>query len=55
MHETDLYAFKLISEEYKVKKKVLVCLEKEPRRLAQGIEVLPWKIFLEKLWAGELV
>jgi hypothetical protein len=36
-----------------VEKSVVVCLEKEPRMLEQGVEVLPWQNFLEKLWAGE--
>ena len=29
-------------------------LEKEPRILEYGVEVLPWQNFLERLWSGEL-
>jgi hypothetical protein len=37
-----------------VKHALVVSLEKEPRMLDAGIEVLPWRVFVERLWAGEL-
>jgi uncharacterized protein len=51
VHEGDLRA---LGESHRVKRAVLVSLEKKPRRLADGIEVLPWGVFLERLWAGDL-
>jgi len=39
----------------KVKRRIVVCLEEVPRTLETGIEILPWKYFLKKLWAGEIV
>jgi hypothetical protein len=30
-----------------------VCLEREPRAL-EGIDVLPWTVFVERLWSGDL-
>ena len=39
----------------KLKKRIIVCLEKTPRLTEDGIEILPHKIFVKKLWAGELV
>jgi uncharacterized protein len=49
-HMRGLYAFK---EEYKVKHAVVVCTE-QLARLHNDIEILPWQIFLRKLWKGEL-
>ena len=37
-----------------IKKRIIVCLEKSPRLADDGIEVLPYKIFVKKLWTGEL-
>jgi hypothetical protein len=34
---------------------IVVCQEPVSRRLASGIDILPWKIFLERLWAGEIM
>jgi len=45
---------KQFAEEYPVKHLILVCNETEPR-LVDGVWVLPWSLFLEKLWAGEFL
>ena len=37
-----------------VGKSIIVSLDKEPRMLEYGVEVLPWQVFLERLWADEL-
>ncbi len=41
-------------EEHMVKRSVIVSLEKQQRKLDFSIEVLPWQVFLEELWSGEL-
>ncbi len=48
-------ALRLLREEARVKRAILVTLESTPRKLDGGIEVLPWRLFLERLWAGEIV
>lgn len=49
-----LNGLKQISKEYQFKQLILVC--NEPlARLHDGIFILPWKVFLEKLWSGELM
>jgi predicted AAA+ superfamily ATPase len=53
VHETDLKALKLLQQEAKVKKCVMVSLEKEPKTLSENIECLHWKDFLHRFWAGE--
>lgn len=54
VNERHLNGLKSFSEEYKVKHSILVCNEPLPRKHGQ-IQILPWKIFLQKLWAGELI
>ncbi len=45
---------KQFSEEYTVKK--LIIVSNDPlERLIGNVSVLPWKRFLEKLWAGEII
>jgi predicted AAA+ superfamily ATPase len=40
--------------EQTVRRAILVCRAPRARITDDGIEVLPWKVFLEQLWAGEL-
>jgi predicted AAA+ superfamily ATPase len=41
-------------EEHRPRRAVMVCNERRPRVHA-GIEVLPWRVFLGRLWSGEIV
>lgn len=49
-----LKGLKAFSEEYKVKKLILVSNDQHSR-LIDNISVLPWRLFLEKLWEGEVI
>lgn len=42
------------AKEYEVKQLILVCNEKLPR-LLNNVLILPWQIFIQKLWAGEII
>jgi hypothetical protein len=42
------------AEEYKVKRLILVSNDPYPRK-AGKIDILPWRMFLDKLWAGEVI
>jgi predicted AAA+ superfamily ATPase len=53
-HEGDLRGLRAMRESHRVKHAALVCLEKEPRSLDRGIEILPWRVFLDRLWSGDL-
>lgn len=55
VHEGDLRSLKAMQEDGVVKKCVVVCLEKEPRLVGKKIEILPWKIFVQRLWDGNFV
>ena len=42
------------SEEYTVKKLILISNDPFPRQMGDVL-VLPWQLFLQKLWAGEII
>jgi predicted AAA+ superfamily ATPase len=42
-------------QEHAVERAIIVSLEKEPKRLEPSLEVLPWQVFLEALWSGDIV
>jgi predicted AAA+ superfamily ATPase len=54
VHEGDLRGLIALSEEARVRRRVVVSLESTPRQIEGGIEVLPWQVFVERLWAGDL-
>jgi len=45
---------KAFAQEYEVKHKILITNEQYPR-LVDGVMIYPWQIFLQKLWAGEII
>lgn len=44
----------LVIDYPKVKRRGIVCLESKPRVTEDGIEVLPWKVFRDRLWGDDL-
>ncbi len=55
VHEGDVRGLEALIEDAPVKKAVVVSFEKEPRRIAKRIEILPWQDFLSLLWSGQLI
>jgi predicted AAA+ superfamily ATPase len=53
VHDGDLSGMRALIAEHRVARAVVVCLEREPRRVGQ-IEILPWRMFLDRLWGGDL-
>lgn len=53
VHEGDLRGLLALLEERPVKHCLVVSLESQPRHLHRAIEVVPWRQFIERLWAGE--
>jgi len=45
----------VLGEEVKLKRKLVVCGEKQRRRADDGVEVLPPSDFFRELWAGKLL
>lgn len=54
VHSAHTRGLKALLEEHQVEKAVIVALERHPRILEYGVEVLPWQDFLERLWTGKL-
>ena len=55
VHPGHLAGLRALCKEARVQHPLVVTLESTPRKVEGGIEVLPWKVFLERLWAGEFV
>ena len=54
VHGRHFKGLKSFSEEYSVKNKIIVSNDPFVRK-ANDIIIYPWKIFLEKLWSGEII
>jgi len=52
VHDIDLRSLKALKEDGKVKNLIVISLEKYPREVGD-IKIIPWKMFLEMLWADE--
>lgn len=50
-----LKGLKYFAEEYKTRMQIVVSNDPVPRMITEDIMVLPWKIFLTKLWNGEIM
>ncbi len=56
--QADLYGLISFTEEHHPHQAIVVSLDKKPRTILvnqQKILILPWQIFLQKLWAGEII
>ena len=53
VHEGDIRSLEALREDGPVKRPILVCLEKERRKIQKGIEIIPWDDFIRSLWEGE--
>lgn len=45
---------KSFAEDYTIKKQILITNDLYPRQMG-SVLVLPWKVFLEKLWGGDII
>ena len=54
-NESHLKGLRRFKEEYKARRALLLSLDPTPRKTQDHIEILPWKTFLEKLWAGRVL
>lgn len=55
VHEGDIRSLQALIEDGPIKKRCLVCMERQPRSLTNHIQILPWQMFIEQLWSGELI
>ncbi len=54
VHDADLRGLAALREEHRVRRAIVVCTEREPRRVGRDVEILPWRVFAERLWQGGL-
>ncbi len=54
-NKAHLKGLRKIREEYAIRRSILVSLDPKSRRTGDGIEVLPWRVFLKQLWNGEVI
>lgn len=52
--KADISGLSAFVDEYSPKKAIIVCNERE-KRLIDKIEILPWEMFLERLWSGKII
>ena len=50
----DLRGMRAYIDEHRPRRAVIVCNESAPRRTADGIWILPWERFLERLWQNAI-
>ena len=49
-----LKGLRAFAEDHRPKSSVLVCRAGAPRKTPDGILILPWRSFIERLWSGDL-
>ena len=52
VHSGLMRSLRSLKAEYTVRKSVVVCTETEPRRTEDDIHILPWREFIDMLWAN---
>ena len=55
IHNNHLKSLKALKEEWNIKNLIVVCMEKESRTVAKNIQILPWQVFLKKLWKNNFL
>ena len=51
----DLSGLRAYAEEHRPRHALLVCNEAAPRRTSDGLWILPWREFLERLWSDAIL
>jgi len=50
-----LKSLRFFAEEIAAQRRIVVSLDPAPRRTDDGIEILPWKMFLDELWDDRII
>ena len=50
-----LKGLRALKEEGLIKKYMVVSLDESVRTSKDGIHIFPWKVFLRKLWRGQII
>jgi len=52
--DNDFKGLRALAEDIKLKRKIFLCKTPHRRKTADGIEIMPVRVFLEQLWSGDL-
>lgn len=44
----------IVVDHPKVERRIVVCLEDRPRKTSDGVEVMPYRDFIQRLWSGNI-
>lgn len=55
VQDRHLKGIRAFMEEYTAKRYIVVSLDPKARRTHDGIDILPWELFLKRLWNGEIM
>ena len=55
VHDRHLKGLRALKEEQLVKRYIVVSLDRTPRLTDDGIQIVPWQMFLNELWSGSLL
>ncbi len=50
-----LKGLRALAADHRVGRRLVVSLDQRPRRTEDGIEILPWRAFAQRLWGGSIV
>ena len=51
----DLKSLRAFKDDYVCRHYIAVTMDVHPRRTADGVEILPWRVFLDRLWDGKII
>ena len=49
-----LKGIRAFRDEYNVRHTIVVSMDPRPRRTEDGVDILPWRVFLNRLWGNEI-
>lgn len=54
-NDNHLKGLRAFGEEHPCNKKILVSCDPLPRKTSDGIDILPWQVFCNELWSGNII
>ena len=54
LRQSDLKGLRALAEEHTLGRAIVVSREEHVRRTEDGIDILPWREFCERLWGGDI-
>jgi predicted AAA+ superfamily ATPase len=55
VNNKQMKGIRAFKQEYHAHSYIVVSMDTNPRRTEDGVEILPWHVFLDRLWANEII